>query len=224
MQVIKWGHACVRVEHDGAVIVLDPGMFTDPAVLQGADAVLVTHEHPDHLDPARLRAAAAANPELAVWTHPDVAAQLEDLGQRVHPVRAGDRVSVAGLDVEVHGEWHELIHPDIPRVHNVGFLLGGVLFHPGDAFTLPGRPVEVLLVPVHAPWSKTREVLDYIREVSPARALTAHDGLLSDPGWALTSRLLGGSGLLPAGVYDPFPVGESRELAPVARLAAEMAR
>ncbi|HEX5861974.1 MAG TPA: MBL fold metallo-hydrolase, partial [Nocardioides sp.] len=56
MRVIKFGHACVRVEYDGVAVVLDPGVFTDVGALDGADAVLVTHEHADHYLPDNLRA------------------------------------------------------------------------------------------------------------------------------------------------------------------------
>jgi L-ascorbate metabolism protein UlaG (beta-lactamase superfamily) len=211
MRVTKCGHACVRVEHRGATIVIDPGVFTEAAAFDGANAVLLTHEHADHFDPVRLRVAAEENTGLQIWSTADVAAALGDLGSRVHAVGAGDSVTVAGLEVEVHGEWHEVIHPDIPRVRNVGFLLGGAVFHPGDAFTLPGRPVDTVLLPVHAPWSKIQEVVDYVREVAPSHALTVHDSLLNDTGRSLVTRLLSGSGLLPEGLYEVFPVGESRE-------------
>src|SRR3712207_9224528 len=81
-----------------------------------------------------------------------------------------------------HGELHAVVHPEIPRVANVGFLVGGVVFHPGDAFTVPSEPVATLLLPVHAPWSKIAEVIDYVRAVDADQAYAVHDGLLNDPG------------------------------------------
>ncbi len=52
--------------------------------------------------------------------------------------------------MQVHGELHAVIHPDIPRVTNVGFLVeGGKVFHPGDALTVPDHPVETLDAPGH---------------------------------------------------------------------------
>ena len=42
MRITKFGHACVRLEHDGKVVVVDPGMFTDPeAELAESQAKLV---------------------------------------------------------------------------------------------------------------------------------------------------------------------------------------
>ncbi|NED07143.1 MBL fold metallo-hydrolase, partial [Streptomyces sp. SID6648] len=57
MKLIKKSHACVRLEKDGGTLVLDPGGFTEEDAALGADAILVTHEHPDHFDELRLRAA-----------------------------------------------------------------------------------------------------------------------------------------------------------------------
>ena len=57
MELTKYGHACVAVSDAGQRLVIDPGAFTEASALEGASAVLVTHEHPDHFVPARLRAA-----------------------------------------------------------------------------------------------------------------------------------------------------------------------
>ncbi|MGY1653669.1 MBL fold metallo-hydrolase [Geodermatophilus sp. SYSU D01119] len=209
MQLTKHGHACVVLEDDGRRLVVDPGAFTDPAALEGATAVLVTHEHPDHFVPDRLRAALDADPALEVWTNPSVAGQLEGLGGRVHAVGHGDAVTVAGFDVQVHGEWHAVIHPELPRVRNVGFLVAGRVFHPGDAFTVPDVPVPALLLPLHAPWSKTAEVVDYVRAVGAERAWAVHDGLLNDTGLGVVAGLLGERGPGTPTPYARLAPGES---------------
>jgi L-ascorbate metabolism protein UlaG (beta-lactamase superfamily) len=201
MELTKHGHACVVLAQDGRRLVIDPGAFTDPAVLTGASAVLVTHEHFDHFVPDQLRAAMDADPALEVWTNGSVAGQLEGLGSRVHVVGDGDAVEVAGFDVHVHGELHAVIHPDIPRIPNVGFLVGGQVFHPGDALTVPGEPVSTLLLPMHAPWSKASEVIDYVRAVDADQAFAVHDALLSDIGLNVVSGLLGERG---PGTPTPF--------------------
>ncbi|MGY1716711.1 MBL fold metallo-hydrolase [Geodermatophilus sp. SYSU D01106] len=209
MQLTKHGHACVVLEDDGRRLVVDPGAFTDPAALDGATAVLVTHEHPDHFVGDRLRAALDADPALEVWTNPSVAGQLEGLGGRVHAVGHGDAVTVAGFDVQVHGEWHAVIHPELPRVRNVGFLVAGRVFHPGDAFTVPDAPVPALLLPLHAPWSKTAEVVDYVRAVGAERAFAVHDGLLNDTGLGVVAGLLGERGPGTPTPYARLAPGES---------------
>ncbi|MFD4874746.1 MULTISPECIES: MBL fold metallo-hydrolase [unclassified Streptomyces] len=182
MKLTKNSHACIRLEKDGRSLVIDPGTFTEEDAAVGAEAILVTHEHLDHFNEDRLRAGLDANPAAEVWTLKSVADQLSAaFPGRVHTVGHGDTFTAAGFDVQVHGELHAVIHPDIPRITNVGFLVdGGRVFHPGDALTVPDHAVETLMLPVMAPWSKISEVIDYVREVKPQRAYDIHDALLTD--------------------------------------------
>lgn len=212
MELTKHGHACVVLSEEDRRLVLDPGAFTDPAVLEGATAVLVTHEHFDHVVPDKLRAAMEADPALEVWTNGSVAKLLEGAGGRVHVVGHGDSVTVAGFEVHVHGELHAVIHPDIPRISNIGFLVDGQVFHPGDALTVPDEPVATLLLPVHAPWSKVSEVIDYVRAVDADQAYAVHDGLMNDTGLTVVGGLLGENGPGTPTPYSRLTPGESTEL------------
>jgi L-ascorbate metabolism protein UlaG (beta-lactamase superfamily) len=183
MRVTKFTHACLRVEHDGGVLVIDPGVFTEADALDGADAVLITHEHVDHIDIEALRA--LKRPELTVHTHADVEAQLTDLDADVYAVAPGDAFVAAGMTVRAHGGRHAVIHADIPRIANVGFVIDtpdGPLYHPGDAFHVPDEEIATLFVPVSAPWLKLAEAIDFTRAVAPERAFALHDSLLVDAG------------------------------------------
>jgi L-ascorbate metabolism protein UlaG (beta-lactamase superfamily) len=183
MRVTKFTHACLRIEHDGGVLVIDPGVFTEAEALDGADAVLITHEHMDHVDIEALRA--LKRPELTVHTHADVEAQLTDLDADVYAVAPGDTFVAAGMTVRAHGGRHAVIHADIPRIVNVGFVIDtpdGPLYHPGDAFHVPDEEIATLFVPVSAPWLKLAEAIDFTRAVAPERAFALHDSLLVDAG------------------------------------------
>jgi L-ascorbate metabolism protein UlaG (beta-lactamase superfamily) len=194
MRLTKFGHACIRLDGDGGAIVLDPGMFTEDASVDGVDAILITHEHPDHFAEARIRAATEANLGLHVWTIAAVAESLTGLGDRLHVIGDGDTFSVAGFEVEAHGVLHHEIHRDIPRITNTGYLIDGRLFHPGDALTVPDKPVDTLMLPVHAPWSRTGDLIDWLREVAPTRAIAVHDAALSSIGLMMVGGLLGERG------------------------------
>jgi L-ascorbate metabolism protein UlaG (beta-lactamase superfamily) len=180
MRLTKFGHACVRVEHDGAVVVIDPGMFTEPEAVDGATAVLVTHEHPDHWTADHL-----ARTDAPVFTIGAVAGQLPDeVGERVTVVTPGSTLDV-GLPVTVVGEKHAVIHPELPHFDNSGYLLTAGdtrVFHPGDALTIPEAPVDVLLLPVSAPWLKISEAIDYARDVRAACNVALHDAVYSEAG------------------------------------------
>jgi L-ascorbate metabolism protein UlaG (beta-lactamase superfamily) len=194
MRLTKFGHACIRLDGHGSTLVIDPGGFSEDASVANADAILITHEHPDHFIEDRVRAAAAANPGLQIWTVAAVAESLTGLGSQVHVVGDGDAFTAAGFEVEAHGILHAEIHPEIPRIKKTGFLIDQRLFHPGDALTVPDKPIETLMLPLHAPWSRTAELIDWVREVAPGRAFAVHDGALNAIGLALVGGLLGDRG------------------------------
>jgi L-ascorbate metabolism protein UlaG (beta-lactamase superfamily) len=190
MLLTKLGHACVRLEKNDARLVIDPGIWAGPEALDGAAAILITHEHVDHVDDAAVRAALAAKPELQLWASVTVASDFGGFGSRVHAVRDGDAFTAAGFGVRVYGAEHARVDSSIPIVPNTGFSVDGV-FHPGDSFTVPDEPVRTLLVPVSGPWLKFSDVADYLRAVGPERAYWIHDALLNDKGANLWQNLLG---------------------------------
>jgi L-ascorbate metabolism protein UlaG (beta-lactamase superfamily) len=195
MRLRKLGHACILLEQGGARLVIDPGSFSAPDALDDAHAVLITHEHVDHVVPDQVSAAAHRTPGLRIWTNPAVADLLAGSGAQVETVADGDRFRVDDtFEVLVRGEWHAVIHPDVPRERNVGYLVDSLVFHPGDALTLPGQAIDTLLLPVSAPWCKIAEVIDYARAVNPRLSVPIHDALLSNTGLGLFDRLLGPHG------------------------------
>lgn len=168
MRLTKYAHSCLRLEHDGAVLVVDPGGFSDPAALDGADAVLVTHEHPDHLDVAALTRRLDRN-SIPVYGPAALGGVLGDAATALVPVTPGDTFTAAGVPVRAVGGRHAVIHPDIPVVENIGYLFDATVYHPGDALHVPEDvEVDTLFAPIHAPWSKFSEVVDFIRAVAPA--------------------------------------------------------
>ncbi len=192
MRIYKHGHACVRLESRGAVVVLDPGTFTEQAAVEGATAVLITHEHIDHWSPAMLAAT-----DAPVYTIAAVADRIREaapeLAERVTVVTPGEVFDV-GLPVTAVGEKHAVIHPELPRVGNSGYLVeveGTRVFHPGDALTLPEVVPDLLLLPVSAPWLKVSECIDYAREIGAPRSLAIHDAVYSEAGLGIVDGHLG---------------------------------
>jgi L-ascorbate metabolism protein UlaG (beta-lactamase superfamily) len=190
MQLTKLGHSCVRLTKNGGTLVIDPGVWSGPDPLNGARAVLVTHEHADHLDADAVREALGADSGLELWSTASVADKLGEFGGRVHAVSHGDTFSAAGFDVRVHGRDHARIVAQIPVIGNVAFGVDGTVFHPGDSFTNPEESYPVLLVPVSAPWLKFSEVADFIAAASPERGYAIHDAVMSEFGIGLVNNLL----------------------------------
>jgi L-ascorbate metabolism protein UlaG (beta-lactamase superfamily) len=220
MKLTKLGHACVRLEKDGRSLAIDPGTFSDvDAAVKGAAAVLVTHEHADHIDADGVLPLLAADGSMVLYAPASVADRLRahpaagDAAVRIKTVEPEAAFEAAGFAISTFGGQHALIHPHIPVVANIGYLVDGRLYHPGDSFIVPhGAVVETLLVPAHAPWSKTGEVIDFVVSVRARVAIPIHDGLLNDAGLRLVdghaSRIGGHYGT----EYVRLGNGESREV------------
>ncbi|WP_242090094.1 MBL fold metallo-hydrolase [Curtobacterium sp. DN_7.5] len=210
MELTKYNHATVVLEQDGTTLVIDPGTFTPESadLLRSAVGVLITHEHFDHFDVEAVRSGLEANPALVVRGPQAVVDQLGTHDGRVTAVQAGDAFEVGPFPVRVFGEEHAVIHPDIPTIANVGYLVADRVFHPGDAYLVPGVPVPLLLLPTSGPWTHTAEAVDYVRAVAPERAVQIHEAMLSDLGQQSAGRFLGSDGLGPVPVTI-LPAGES---------------
>ncbi|MFB6721659.1 MBL fold metallo-hydrolase [Kribbella sp. NPDC056345] len=186
MKLTKFAHACVRLEKDGKTLLVDPGSFSEDAAFERADAVLVTHEHQDHLDIERVKAL-----NVPVYTNAGVAAQLTELGDRVQVVEGGQSFDAAGFAVSAYGKDHAVILPEwgVP-CENVGFLIDDAVYHPGDSFTQPDRAVHTNLVPISGPWFALPPAIDYARAVKAEQLVGIHDGLLSEIGLGMMPRFL----------------------------------
>lgn len=184
MRLTKYTHACVRLDDGDRTLVIDPGTFSETeTALDGATAVLITHEHFDHLDTDALLTAARRDSALRVWGPGSALAALSELGERATAVAAGESFDAGGFAVRTFGGKHAVIHPSLGTpCDNLGFLVADTVFHPGDAFAVPPVPVDTLLVPLHAPWSKLSEVIDFVVAVRAPRAFQIHDAMLSEPG------------------------------------------
>jgi glyoxylase-like metal-dependent hydrolase (beta-lactamase superfamily II) len=192
VQVTKFTHSCVRFDDGDRSLVVDPGVFSEvSAALDGAGAVLITHEHFDHIDVDQLRAAAQRDSRLRIWAPEPVATALGDLGEQVLTAAPGEAFDAAGFAIRTFGGQHALIHPTIPVVPNVGYLIEGSVYHPGDSLIVPPVPVGVLLAPLHAPWSSTGEVIDFVVSVRAPRTVGIHDALLTDIGRGLVESHVG---------------------------------
>jgi hypothetical protein len=143
------------------------------------------------VDEGKLRAAAQRDPRLRIWAPQPLAGTLADLGEQVVATAAGETFDAGGFSVRTFGGQHALIHPTIPVVPNIGYLIEDTVYHPGDSLIVPAAPVALLLAPIHAPWSKTAEVIDYVVAVRAARVVGIHDALLTEPGRNLVESHVG---------------------------------
>jgi len=218
MKLTKYAHSCVRLEKDGQVLVLDPGTFSETGqALDAAGAVLITHEHDDHVDVPAVVSALESNAFLQVFAPGGVAAKLRSeapfADSRIQDVEPGSTFTAVGFEVRTFGGQHALIHPQIPVVANIGYLIDANVYHPGDSFVVPdGLSVRTLLVPVHAPWNKVAEVVDFVIGVRAPKAFPIHDALLNDTGLGLIEKHVKRLGAKYGTEYTHLSSGDSVEV------------
>lgn len=209
MRLIKYTHACVRLEDGDNALVIDPGMWSEPEALDGVDHVLVTHEHADHVHIPALEAVAATNPHLRIYAHAELASQLESLHKHVTTVAVGQSFTAGGFEVRVVGGRHALTYDNLPNCANVGFIVDDLVYHPGDSLFVPDQRVEHLLVPASGPWLKLGEAIDFVRAIKPHRAYPIHEVLLSETGLEYFGNWMGMKGETD---YRRLDCGESATL------------
>lgn len=209
MKVTKFEHACFTVEHNNKVIVVDPGNFSSSFVApENVEAVVITHNHQDHLDHDHLSAIMDKNPSAIIIGPQQVVDEIDVFETRV--VSGGDSVSFDEFDLKFFGDDHAAIHSSMPHVDNTGVLINDLLFFPGDALTVPeGVAIDTLALPVSAPWMKLGEAVDYLEAVHPNRAFPVHEALYTEAAQAMVNRMLSARAESLGIEYTVVGVGES---------------
>ena len=186
MKITKHGHACLELELDGKKALIDPGFYTeDVSRLKDVVALVITHSHDDHCFENQVAGIAKSNPGIKIFGTSEVAAKLS--GFDVTTVYHGDFYQEQGFSFEFFGDMHQVIHESIPLIQNTGVMVNSRLYYPGDSYTTPDQPVEILACPTSAPWLKIGDVMDFVAAVKPKQSFATHNALLSDLGHDLNN-------------------------------------
>lgn len=186
------------MEAAGSRLLIDPGGFSvDEAFeLQDLDGIVITHQHPDHVDTARLPGLLELNPDAVLIADPETAGTLETGSWTSNA--DGLETTVRGLTVRGVGSQHAVILEALPRVANIGVLVSAdgepTLFHPGDTYEHAPADVDVLALPLAAPWAKVSETVEFVQRVSPTSLFPIHDGTIAKPAYGIYWQHVGNHG------------------------------
>lgn len=175
LENITWlGHDSFRIKDD-KVIYIDPWQLEDG---EPADLILVTHDHYDHFsleDIQRIR-----TDDTVVVT---IAASARKLTGPVRTVKAGDKLTVRGIDIEVVPAYNinKRFHPQ--GAGHVGFIVtvgGQRIYHAGDTDFIPEMKdieADIALLPVSGTYVMTAEEAAKAAEaIQPKVAVPMHYG------------------------------------------------
>lgn len=185
MRVTKHEHAALTLHESGKSLVIDPGSFTLPLTDLGeVVGIVLTHEHPDHWTADHLDRLLKLAPSVPIYAPEGVANAAARYA--ITTVKPGDTVDLDPFSLKFYGGTHATIHETIPTVDNVGVLVNGGFYYPGDSYAVPkGADVKLLAAPIGAPWLKIGDAMDFVLAVAPRQAFGTHDMTLSVIGRAM---------------------------------------
>jgi L-ascorbate metabolism protein UlaG (beta-lactamase superfamily) len=186
MRVSKYIHSCLLIESEGDRLLIDPGKFSflDGRVtlseFDGTAGVLVTHDHPDHLDVDALRRIVERT-GAEVFANEEIEAKLGKEGIRSTVFQDGTR-RIRSFDVRAIPAKHEaILSPTLPR--NVAYVVNGRVLQPGDSYDASLdelRGIALLALPIMAPWTTELGTAAFAARLAPKRVLPIHDGYVKD--------------------------------------------
>jgi L-ascorbate metabolism protein UlaG (beta-lactamase superfamily) len=211
VKITKRGHACLELEVSGKRALIDPGFYTDDVSgVKNVVALVITHSHDDHCSEQQVAGLVLANPGVKIFGTSEVAAKLPSFD--VTTVYHGDLYQEQGFSFEFFGDMHQVIHESIPLIQNTGVMVNDSLYYPGDSYTTPEKPVDVLACPTSAPWLRIGDVMDFIAAVKPKQSFATHNALLSDLGHDLNNGRVKLVTEQFGGKFMYLKVGESLEI------------
>ncbi len=189
----------------------DPGAFSPLATeIKNISAILITHEHSDHLHIETLKKVLDNNPDAVVITNTEVGKHLEEAGIKYIKIENGQKYDLNGVIIVGFGNTHAEIYPTIGPFQNTGYIIEG-LCYPGDALENPDSKVNIIALPIIGPWMRLRDAIDYAKALKPKAVFPIHDAILQN--WATFVSATSEKLLKEAGIeFKKLELGKEEDL------------
>lgn len=181
MKIKKLGHCCFIVEpKEGVRIMTDPGAFSSLQIEEkNINAILITHEHGDHLHVDSLKKVLINNQNAIILTNTSVGKILDKENISYIKVEEGEKYEIDGVNILGFGNVHAEIYEDFGKVQNTGYMINDLCYG-GDSFSYPDAHVDILALPVAGPWMKMKDAIDYAKNIKPRICFPVHDAIMQD--------------------------------------------
>lgn len=214
MKITKLGHCCFVAEPKAGVrIMTDPGARSYSGTSnteRNISAVIITHEHQDHLHIDSLKEILGNNPSAVVITNGAVGHILAEAGVSFTKIEEGETYDLEGVKIIGFGNTHAVIYDTYGQVQNTGYMIDS-LCYPGDAFHYPNENVDILALPVAGPWMKISDAIEYAKNINPRIAFPVHDAIIQDFAtsvWKIPEHFLSEQNIL----FKKLEIGKEEEL------------
>lgn len=174
MKVTKYPQSCLILEENGKRLVIDPGSLVSAKYqaqdLGTVDAILITHEHPDHADPHLVQAMAMSG--VPVVANRSAANVLGEIVTKV--VNDNEKFEVADMQITARELPHCLMADGSPGPQNTGYVVNSAFFHAGDGVYLEGLQVAAAAIPLAGPDISPKDVFDFIKQLGCQTVVPIH--------------------------------------------------
>ncbi len=186
MKIQRYYHSCLLVTEGDAKILFDPGSYSfmpgraKPESFSGIDALFITHNHADHMLPDVIKTIVHNN-SCKVYGNQEVAAALREQGIEAEVLTHKQAVRIGDMTIEAFTAEHGPIPHANPQ--NTAFIVNDRFLHPGDSLDpalLAFPQMDVLALPMGAPWMRLVDGLKFAKDMRPKKAIAIHDGIYQD--------------------------------------------
>jgi L-ascorbate metabolism protein UlaG (beta-lactamase superfamily) len=181
MRVSKFIHSCLLVEEGRDKILFDPGMFSfmedqvTPDTFRDVGTIIITHNHPDHLDVAALQKIVELSGAMVI-TNSETKDVLTKQGIEAMVLEEGSYQSKDFTIRAVPASHEKILAPTLPQ--NTAYIINESFLNPGDSFAqLPStvKGIKALALVVAALWTTEVTTAAFAETIAPQMVIPVHD-------------------------------------------------